>query len=121
MMNMIAMKKNSIRNRITSAVQNFMQDRKGEGYLDVAMKILINRMITTRINKGAVSAKISIDLKEFVNDNGEVIRMPDISYSVGMGMSEKDSMKGNMQKGLQLRRNSNDQLLTVRIRSALTS
>ena len=79
--------------------------------MDMAMKILINRMITTRISKGAVSAKISIDLKEFVNDNGEVIRMPDISYSVGMGMSEKDSMKGNMQKGLQLRRNSNGQLL----------
>ena len=47
--------------------------------LDMAMKILINRMITTRISKGTVS--------------------------------EKDSMKGNMQKGLQLRRNSNGQLL----------
>lgn len=49
MMNMIAMKKNSIRNRITSAVQNFMQDRKGEGYLDVAMKILITVVLGAAI------------------------------------------------------------------------
>lgn len=49
MMNMIAMKKNSIRNRITSTVQNFMQDRKGEGYLDVAMKILITVVLGAAI------------------------------------------------------------------------
>ena len=49
MMNMIAMKKNSIRNRITSAIQNFMQDRKGEGYLDVAMKILITVVLGAAI------------------------------------------------------------------------
>jgi len=49
MMNMIAMKKNSIRNRITSAVQNFAQDRKGEGYLDVAMKILITVVLGAAI------------------------------------------------------------------------
>ena len=49
MMNMIAMKKNSIRNRISSAVQNFMQDRKGEGYLDVAMKILITVVLGAAI------------------------------------------------------------------------
>ena len=49
MMNMIAMKKNSIRNRITSAVQNFVQDRKGEGYLDVAMKILITVVLGAAI------------------------------------------------------------------------
>ena len=34
--------------------------------LDVAMKILINRMIATRIGKGAVSAKIAITMKEFI-------------------------------------------------------
>ena len=49
MMNMIAMKKNSIRTRITSAVQNFVQDRKGEGYLDVAMKILITVVLGAAI------------------------------------------------------------------------
>ena len=49
MMNMIAMKKNSIRNRITSAIQNFVQDRKGEGYLDVAMKILITVVLGAAI------------------------------------------------------------------------
>ena len=49
MMNMIAMKKTSIRNRITSAVQNFVQDRKGEGYLDVAMKILITVVLGAAI------------------------------------------------------------------------
>ena len=49
MMNMIAMKKNSLRNRITSAVQNFVQDRKGEGYLDVAMKILITVVLGAAI------------------------------------------------------------------------
>ena len=49
MMNMIAMKKNSIRNRITSTIQNFMQDRKGEGYLDVAMKILITVVLGAAI------------------------------------------------------------------------
>ena len=49
MMNMIAMKKNSIRNRITSAVQTFVQDRKGEGYLDVAMKILITVVLGAAI------------------------------------------------------------------------
>lgn len=49
MMNMIAMKKNSIRNRITSAVQNFAQDRKGESYLDVAMKILITVVLGAAI------------------------------------------------------------------------
>ena len=72
--------------------------------LDVAMKILINRMITTRIGKGAVSAKIAITMKEFIDDNGEIVRMPEIDYSIGMGMSEKDSMKGNMQRGLILQR-----------------
>lgn len=49
MMNMIAMKKNSIRNRITSTIQNFVQDRKGEGYLDVAMKILITVVLGAAI------------------------------------------------------------------------
>ena len=49
MMNMIAMKKNSIRNRLTSTIQNFMQDRKGEGYLDVAMKILITVVLGAAI------------------------------------------------------------------------
>ena len=72
--------------------------------VDSAMKLLINRMISTRINKGAVSAKIGIEIKEYIDDNGEVVRMPEISYSIGMGMSEKDSMKGNMQRGLILQR-----------------
>lgn len=49
MMNMIVMKKNSIRNRITFAVQNFMQDCKGEGYLDIAMKILITVVLGAAI------------------------------------------------------------------------
>lgn len=49
MMNMIAMKKNSIRNRITSTIQKFVQDRKGEGYLDVAMKILITVVLGAAI------------------------------------------------------------------------
>ena len=49
MMNMIAMKKNSIRNRITSTIQNFVQDCKGEGYLDVAMKILITVVLGAAI------------------------------------------------------------------------
>ena len=49
MMNMISMKKNSLRNRITSTIQNFVQDRKGEGYLDVAMKILITVVLGAAI------------------------------------------------------------------------
>ena len=72
--------------------------------LDMAMKILINRMISTGIKKGAVSLKVGIELKEIINDSGEVIRMPDISYSVGMGMTEKDTLKGNIQRGLIMKR-----------------
>ena len=72
--------------------------------IDVAMKNLINRMITERIDKGNVSAKISITMKEFIDDNGEIVRMPEIDYNIGMGMSEKDSMKGNVQRGLILQR-----------------
>lgn len=72
--------------------------------IDAGMKILINRMLSTKINKGSVSAKIGIEIKEIIDDNGEIVRMPDISYSIGMGMSEKDSMKGNLQKGLILGR-----------------
>lgn len=71
---------------------------------DMAMKILINRMISTGIKKGAVSLKVGIELKEIINDSGEVIRMPDISYSVGMGMTEKDTLKGNLQRGLIMKR-----------------
>lgn len=74
--------------------------------LDTAMKILVNRMISTRINKGTVNLKISIEIKDIINDEGEVIRMPDISYSVGMGMSGKDTLKGNLQRGLMLKRSS---------------
>ena len=74
--------------------------------LDTAMKILINRMISTRINKGTVSMKIGIEIKDIINDDGEVIRMPEISYNIGMGMTEKDSMKGNLQRGLMLKRSS---------------
>lgn len=72
--------------------------------LDTDMKILINRMISTRINKGAVSLKIGIEIKDIVNDDGEVVRMPEINYSIGMGMTEKDTMKGNLQRGLMLKR-----------------
>ena len=72
--------------------------------IDVAMKILINRMISTRIDKGSVNAKITINMKEFIDDNGEIVRMPEIDYSIGMSMSEKDSMKGNVQRGLILQR-----------------
>lgn len=74
--------------------------------MDTAMKILINRMISTRINKGTVSLKIGIEIKDIINDDGEVIRMPEISYNIGMGMTEKDSMKGNLQRGLMLKRSS---------------
>lgn len=74
--------------------------------LDTAMKILINRMISTRINKGTVSLKIGIEIKDIINDDGEVIRMPEISYNIGMGMTEKDSLKGNLQRGLMLKRSS---------------
>ena len=42
--------------------------------LDTAMKILINRMITTRIGKGTVNAKITINMKEFIDDSGELVR-----------------------------------------------
>ena len=30
--------------------------------------------------------------------------MPEITYNIGMGMSEKDSMKGNLKRGLMLKR-----------------
>ena len=79
--------------------------------LDAAMKILINRMISTKIMKGAVSTKISISLKEIIDDNGEIVRMPEIDYSIGMGMSEKDSMKGNVQRGLILSRCTQGRLM----------
>lgn len=72
--------------------------------IDVAMRILINRMITARIDKGSVSAKISITMKEIIDDNGQVVRMPEIDYSIGMGMSERESIKGSMQRGLILYR-----------------
>ena len=79
--------------------------------LDVAMKILINRMIATRIGKGSVNAKISITMKEFIDDSGEIVRMPEFDYSIGMGMSEKDRMKGNVQRGLILQRCSAGRLM----------
>ena len=79
--------------------------------LDVAMTILINRMISARIDKGAVSTKIAITMKEFIDDSGEIVRMPEIDYSIGMGMSEKDSMKGNVQRGLILQRCSTGRLM----------
>lgn len=78
---------------------------------DMAMKILINRMITTRIGKGTVNAKITINMKEFIDDSGEVVRMPEMDFGIGMGMSEKDSMKGNLQRGLILRRRASGGLL----------
>lgn len=79
--------------------------------LDTAMKILINRMITTRIGKGTVNAKITINMKEFIDDSGELVRMPELDYGIGMGMSEKDSMKGNMRRGLILKRQAGGGLL----------
>ena len=78
---------------------------------DIAMKILINRMITTRIGKGTVNAKITINMKEFIDDNGEVVRMPEMDFGIGMGMSEKDSMKGNLHRGLILKRQASGGLL----------
>ena len=78
---------------------------------DTAMKILINRMITTRIGKGTVNAKITINMKEFVDDNGEIVRMPEMDFGIGMGMSEKDSMKGNLRRGLIMKRNAGGRLL----------
>ena len=71
--------------------------------IDMGMKIMINRMIGTKIHKGTISAKIGIEIKEIIDNNGEIVRMPDITYSIGMGMSEKDSMKGNLQRGLVLK------------------
>lgn len=79
--------------------------------LDASMLILINRMISTKISKGTVSAKIGIELKEYANDDGEICRTPDITYSIGMSMSEKDSIKGNLQRGLYLRRAPTGRLL----------
>lgn len=78
---------------------------------DMAMTILINRMITTRIGKGTVNAKITINMKEFIDDSGEVVRMPEMDFGIGMGMSEKDSMKGNLQRGLILKRRASGGLL----------
>ena len=79
--------------------------------VDTAMKILVNRMLSTKIHKGAVSTKIGIEIKEIIDDNGEIIRMPDISYTIGMGMSEKDSMKGNLRRGMTMRRLPNGDLI----------
>ena len=73
---------------------------------DASMMILVNRMISTRITKGAVNAKIGIEIKEFVDDNGEIVRMPEINYNIGMGMTEKETMKGSMRRGLFLKRAS---------------
>ena len=73
------------------------------GNLDMAMKILINRMIKTRIGKGTVSAKITINMKEIIDDAGEVVRMQEIDFGISMGMSEKDSIKGNLRRGLILK------------------
>ena len=79
--------------------------------LDVALKILINRMIVTRIGKGAVSAKILINMKEFIDEGGEVVRMPEMDFSIGMGMSETDKRKGNLHRGLILKRRPTGGLL----------
>lgn len=79
--------------------------------MDASMLILLNRMISTRITKGAVTAKIGIEIKEYSDDNGEIVRMPEISYSIGMGMSEKDSMKGSLQRGLYLKRGATGHLM----------
>lgn len=72
--------------------------------LDTTIRMLIARMISTGIKKGTVSLKLSIELKEYIADGGEIVRMPDISYSVGMGMTEKDTMKGNLHRGMILKR-----------------
>lgn len=78
---------------------------------DIAMKILINRMISTRIDKGSVNAKIKINMKEFIDDNGEIVRMPEMDFGIGMSMSEQDSMKGNLHRGLILKRQAGGGLL----------
>lgn len=78
---------------------------------DVAMKLLINRMIKTRISKGTVTSRITINMKELIEDGGEVVRMPEIDFGISMSMSEKDSMKGNMRRGLILRQGPSYELL----------
>ena len=78
---------------------------------DVAMKLLINRMIKTRISKGTVTSRITINMKELIEDGGEVVRRPEIDFGISMSMSEKDSMKGNMRRGLILRQGPSYELL----------
>ena len=68
--------------------------------IDFAMKLLINRMMETKIREGTVSAKIGIKLDEVTNEDGEIVRMPSFSYSIGMGMTEKESFKGALRRDL---------------------
>lgn len=81
--------------------------------IDTTIRMLIARMISTGIKKGTVSLKLSIELKEYIADGGEIVRMPDISYSVGMGMTEKDTMKGNLHRGMILKRSECGRLMVI--------
>lgn len=68
--------------------------------MNFALNILINRMMETKIGAGTVTAKIGIKLDEATNEDGEIVRMPSFSYSIGMGMAEKESFKGNLRRDL---------------------
>ena len=81
------------------------------GGIDACLNILVCQMLQKGINAGSVTAKIGIEIKEDVTEDGEVIRRPDIKFSVGYGMNAKDSIKGNVQKGLILQRDDQGKIL----------
>lgn len=81
------------------------------GGIDACLNILVCQMLQKGINAGNVTARIGIEIKEFATEDGEIIREPDIKYSVSYGMSAKDNIKGDVQKGLILRRNREGKIL----------
>ena len=81
--------------------------------MDACMNILVCQMLKKDIRAGNVTARIGIEISEGVTSAGELIRMPDIKYSIGYSMNAKDSVKGDVEKGLILQRDAKGKILVA--------
>ena len=81
--------------------------------IDACLNILVCQMLKKGINAGNVTARIGIEISESLTNAGEVVRTPDIRYSIGYSMNAKDSVKGDVEKGLILQRDEKGKILVA--------
>lgn len=79
--------------------------------LSIAIRNTAKELIERDLAKGTITAKIAIEMKRDVDDDGVVTLMPEISSDIGSKIGASGKMKPSDQKGLIMKKGPHDELI----------